>query len=612
MNSFVSSLRSSRLAVAWQRLPASLAVALVFTVQNGFAQRVLEATSLKFAEYYDPPNQTQIKVLMEGASARPEAGGKRTVFTDARVQSFSVTGQPDLIVKTPECLHDQVLHTISSAGPLYLASGDNRFSIEGRGFLWLQTNSVLFISNDVHTVIYPDSGIALTNKSQAAAVSLASNRVEIFSRQFAYSADSGVGHYQEEVQVKGTNFNLSSGELTIVLPHQQRQLQTIEADNNVIFDYENIHATAGHMVYGVSNAVATLTEHPAWSSEQREGRADRLVIDRTNKIFRADGKAWLRMPRQTGDDFLTAGETQKPNAIRLTNEFIEVYSDYHEVRTNVAMFGDRVLVLDKANEMTNGTMKAATMELFFHGTNQLETMKADRDVEIVHGDKQFAGQNAVYNATNGILELTGHPSWQAGLRTGSGDVLRASRERLDAIGNATMHLPASELGPPGIKKAAGNKPEPKVAPRAAPLFADVSSERYSLSPEISLFEGGVRIAHPQMDWACETMTVNNKPGAEKHSTLLAQNAVDFTLRNEQNQSVHGMCQRAFYRYDVTPSLTNDIVELTGNPVLETTNGIIHNRIIILDHGRNKLLAPGRYAIHGTAPPGVKGIPSFKK
>ena len=85
--------------------------------------------------------------------------------------------------------------------------------------------------------------------------------------------------------------------------------------------------------------------------------------------------------------------------------------------------------------------------------------------------------------------------------------------------------------------------------------------------------------------------------------MTAEQAVEFSLKagmdEDQLQDVHGTCDHAVYNYAVTPSGTNDRMTLTGNPILETTNGIFKNKILILDCANNKLMAPGKYKISGT-------------
>ena len=74
----------------------------------------------------------------------------------------------------------------------------------------------------------------------------------------------------------------------------------------------------------------------------------------------------------------------------------------------------------------------------------------------------------------------------------------------------------------------------------------------------------------------------------------------FDLTHAKGQTLHGKGEKVVHTYSITPTATNDLIELTGNPILETTNGTFRNSIIILDRAHNKLLAPGKYQIQGLA------------
>jgi lipopolysaccharide export system protein LptA len=78
--------------------------------------------------------------------------------------------------------------------------------------------------------------------------------------------------------------------------------------------------------------------------------------------------------------------------------------------------------------------------------------------------------------------------------------------------------------------------------------------------------------------------------------IFAETNVRFELSDDKGQKIHGTGQKAVYTYAITPTETNDTVELTGDPVLVTTNGIFRNSVIILDRAHNKLLAPGNYRL----------------
>src|SRR5512146_1415823 len=88
------------------------------------------------------------------------------------------------------------------------------------------------------------------------------------------------------------------------------------------------------------------------------------------------------------------------------------------------------------------------MTVIFSGTKELNSLTAETNVIINQEDKKFTGGKAVYTATNGILEITESPTWQAGARSGKGNVLRVNQAQNEMMvrGNASVRLPASELG----------------------------------------------------------------------------------------------------------------------------------------------------------------------
>ena len=195
------------------------------------------------------------------------------------------------------------------------------------------------------------------------------------------------------------------------------------------------------------------------------------------------------------------------------------------------------------------------------------------------------GGKAVYTATNGLLELTDRPDWRSGRREGKGDriLIAVPDNELSVYGNAYMKVPASEAG-----NMAGPT-EPSAA--ATNQYAEIFSREYVFRPQIGLFEGEVRLVHPQMTMVCDHMAMHSGAGAEKAQHLTAEHSVIFDLVNTEGEKVHGTCQKADYDYSVVDGHTNDTIQLTGDPVLQTTNGSIRNATLILDRTQNKLIAP---------------------
>jgi len=126
----------------------------LFAILNGHAQPggVQHASDFTSVEYFEPPNQQQIKSRLSGAEAQPQAGGL-LVIKQLKLETFNANGKPEMIVNAPECVYDTFNRVANSPGHLQLQASDGKFHVEGDGFLWRQNDSFLTISNHVYTVI---------------------------------------------------------------------------------------------------------------------------------------------------------------------------------------------------------------------------------------------------------------------------------------------------------------------------------------------------------------------------------------------------------------------------------------------------------------------------
>lgn len=103
-------------------------------------------------QYFDPPNETKIKLRLSGASVSPLPGGLQEV-TALRIEMFGTNGAARLVAEAPKCQMSPFDNVASSPGRLVMNSGDGRFHVEGDGFMWQQNEMTLTISNHVHTVL---------------------------------------------------------------------------------------------------------------------------------------------------------------------------------------------------------------------------------------------------------------------------------------------------------------------------------------------------------------------------------------------------------------------------------------------------------------------------
>ena len=595
------------------RFPAALVglvLGLVMFASPGRSQPAGPGHGLKFTEYY-PPQQTQLKSVLECARAQPQPNG-RYLLTDAKWRTFGENGEGQMTAAAPECVYDSGQRLINSAGPLNVQVAEGKFTIEGVGFLFQQTNSTLWVSNQVHTILHPESLSGQTNvTNKGAAVqktkALAEEKpgIDIFSDQFTYAQNSGLGVYQGNVRVAGTNLTSTAEKLTLVLSEAERRLESLLAEQNVIVDYEKIHATGGQAYYSAATGLMHLTNQPTWQIEQRDGSGDELVFDQTNRIFYSYGHAKLKMPAQSmGASSLLSGlGSVSSNSVPTTNHFVDILCDNYELRTNLAFFRQDVHVSDRLTNQLQGEMSCALLTLTLTGTNELQKMVAEHRVVIQQEDKKFMAERADYTATNGLLELTGDPRWQAGPREGKGDRIRVNlpHDEMLVRGNAYMRLPAAEMGQSAFSAAGDPK---RVQSKAKTNeFANVYSEKYFLTPESALFQGHVRIDHPQMKWTCEEITLLTPPELGKTGRMMiAEPEVVFDLLDDQGRKFHGTGKKAVYTHHVTATLTNDLMVLTGTPaMLEATNMVGRNAVITLDLSSHKMSAPGKYKLWGSAP-----------
>lgn len=132
----------------------SVCVALGFFAAAVRAQQNMAGRANNFStvEYYEPPHQRQMKFRLSGAEARPLSGGL-LVIKDLKLEYFETNGVTEVVIKAPHCVYNTQSGTANSSGHLWLETGDGKSHVEGDGFLWRQTNSLLTISNNVRTVL---------------------------------------------------------------------------------------------------------------------------------------------------------------------------------------------------------------------------------------------------------------------------------------------------------------------------------------------------------------------------------------------------------------------------------------------------------------------------
>jgi hypothetical protein len=232
------------------RFAAAGIIALWLSHDVAQAQQTVVVTNFSAPEFYPPPHQSQLKSLLQGAEGRTQPAG-RVLIEKAKLQTYKQDGSRELVITAPQCLYDSAERTASSAGAIRGESADGRFVTEGEGFLWGQTNSSLFISNKVHTLV---QGELMARPLGSPAESQGTQPIDIFADRFSYQSENGLGIYRDHVRVTGTNMNLTSGVMTVLVPMKERELKTIDAEQDVTIDYRGVTAHGDKAIYSAATS----------------------------------------------------------------------------------------------------------------------------------------------------------------------------------------------------------------------------------------------------------------------------------------------------------------------------------------------------------------------
>jgi len=132
--------------------------AFLLATANGRAQPIPAGQAKDFTSstYFEPPHEQQVKMKLSGAEAVPLAGFMWDV-KQLHIETFDESGKLEMVVRAPQCSY-ALGGVASSPGRLELQAGDGKFRVSGVGFLWRQTESLLIISNDVHSVVEMPAG----------------------------------------------------------------------------------------------------------------------------------------------------------------------------------------------------------------------------------------------------------------------------------------------------------------------------------------------------------------------------------------------------------------------------------------------------------------------
>lgn len=138
--------------------PLSLLVAAIIAVGCiASAQKLANVVVHEFGpvrlDYQDPPFESIPRTILSGAEAEPLSSSHLIEIRKIQLQMLNTNGDVEMTITAPQCVLDLEKHEVNSSGKVEIRTADGKLLNSGEGFLWQQTNSVLYISNSMSTRI---------------------------------------------------------------------------------------------------------------------------------------------------------------------------------------------------------------------------------------------------------------------------------------------------------------------------------------------------------------------------------------------------------------------------------------------------------------------------
>ncbi len=476
--------RRSTMALEWGALMGALACMLALSVARS-AERgqtaqpgIGEVSNFSTSEYYEPPNERQVKFQLTGANARRLTGGK-VLLSQMQLETFRETGQRDTIIEAPECTYDTLQRVASSPGQLHVRSGDGRLTVDGEGFLWQQDNSLLTVSNQVRALVQRANTNTPAVEQRAP--------LQITSQSLEFDATNRHAIFREHVVGTDPEMDFACGTLMVSGSPGggSYDLITAETDVSINSKVDGRSAGADRAVYTRVDERIELIGHTSWKQGRQEGRADHAVILRTEQSLAADGSVALKLPRESlGLSGLFLTETNVPTASEDTSALVDLFADHLESRPELTVAQGAVRVVDETNRLTCGRLTVQSPA----GVPTNTTVVAEQDVVVERGNGRLASAQAVFTKADATAVFTGNPRWSEDQIEGRADrvIVRTDQRETKAEGDVDVKMRFSGQGASLLPSFAG----PKGA-MGTNQTGEVFAREFTAREQVATFSGDV-------------------------------------------------------------------------------------------------------------------------
>jgi len=144
--------------------------------------------------------------------------------------------------------------------------------------------------------------------------------------------------------------------------------------------------------------------------------------------------------------------------------------------------------------------------------------------------------------------------------------------------------------------------EAVTAEAPEPIETHIYSDTFEFpfKARTAIYRGNVRLDDPRIHLTCEQLTSDVPSEGSRVTRVVAETNVVIVVVDEKGLTNRAYADRAVYTYEVTESLTNEVVELFGEteqPHIERPEGVLYGNPITWDRTKNTLRAKNQRMIH---------------
>lgn len=113
---------------------------------------------------------------------------------------------------------------------------------------------------------------------------------------------------------------------------------------------------------------------------------------------------------------------------------------------------------------------------------------------------------------------------------------------------------------------------------------------FDLKSRSAIYRGNVRVEDLRISLTCELLTARMPTNGGRVDSIIAETNVVIVVQDSKGETNHATAARVIYTYQRTTTVTNEMLELTGSPAIESPQGTLTGDTITWDRVKDVIRA----------------------